>query len=72
MSGSEWRNHNDLKPVASATLLAAAIAICLILSQHGDPQPSAVAGASGMARPHPPLDRAPGQPLQLFPPTRQS
>jgi hypothetical protein len=62
---SERRNHGDLKRVASTILLAAAIAVCMILSQHSDPPPSAVAGVSGMAHPHPPLDRAPGQPLQV-------
>jgi tellurite resistance protein len=63
---SERRNHDGLKRVASAILLAAVIAVCMVAPQYSDPTPqSAVAGVSGMARPHPPLDRAPGQPLQI-------
>lgn len=72
MSSGERRHHNDLKLVVFGSLLAAAIAIYMISLQRGDLQSSAVAGASGMARPHPPLDRAPGQPLQLSPLIRQS
>jgi hypothetical protein len=53
--------------VAALLVLAVVIGGLALLSEHGremvsNDQPAA--GSSGIARPHPPLDRAPGQPLK--------
>jgi hypothetical protein len=63
------RDRDPLRTILAAILiLAAAVAAFAITRErdnsrivsHGQPAP----GASGIARPHPPLDRAPGEPLQ--------
>ena len=55
--------------IAIMLVLAAVMAAVAILSEHGGQRmvsndQEAPAGSSGIARPHPPLDRAPGEPLK--------
>jgi hypothetical protein len=53
--------------LAAIIALAALLAISAILSDRGQQMvrnDEPAAGSSGMARPHPPLDLAPGEPLK--------
>jgi hypothetical protein len=54
--------------VVTLVAIAAVVAVIAILSKSAGPQmvsnDQPAAGSSGMARPHPPLDRAPGEPLK--------
>jgi hypothetical protein len=65
------RDRLCLMGLACATLLAAMIAGFVLTTNHngsrvGSSEPQVV-GASSLARPHPPLDRAPGEPLEASP-----
>jgi hypothetical protein len=68
MKEGRERTHLAGVAVACAALLAGVMAVLVIA-----PEPAGVrvasndppaAGASGLARPHEPLDRAPGEPLE--------
>jgi hypothetical protein len=67
MMGQERRDRLRAVTIACAMLSAAIIAALVIATQREPPHVAssdpAVAGTSGLARPHPPLDRAPGEPL---------
>jgi hypothetical protein len=60
--------NSVLAIVAAIFLMAATVTALLIVvgpdetQMAGNDQPAA--GSSGIARPHPPLDRAPGEPLK--------
>lgn len=63
------RDRDPLRTILAAILIIAAAVAAFAFTReqhssrvvsHDQPAP----GASGIARPHPPLDRAPGEPLQ--------
>jgi hypothetical protein len=63
------RDRSRVGTIPVAILLMAAVVTALVIAAKrndiltaGNDQP--VAGSSGIARPHPPLDRAPGEPLK--------
>jgi hypothetical protein len=63
------RSHLAGIAVGSAALLCGMMAVLVIMTApasfrvaNGDPP---TPGASGLARPHAPLDRAPGEPLEV-------
>jgi hypothetical protein len=62
------RDRDPLRTILAAiVILAIAIAAFVITREHDSSRivsnNEPVPGASGIARPHPPLDRAPGEPL---------
>jgi hypothetical protein len=64
----EQERRERLRIVTAACVTSAAIIAACVIATQRDPSQVAsshppVAGASGLARPHPPLDRAPGEPL---------
>jgi hypothetical protein len=63
------RDRDPIRPILAAILVLAVVGMAFAITSErgglrvmGDDQPAA--GASGIARPHPPLDRAPGEPLK--------
>jgi len=67
MIGQERRDRLRVVTMACAILSAAIVAAFVVATQREPPHLTSsdppVAGTSGLARPHPPLDRAPGEPL---------
>jgi hypothetical protein len=64
------RNRNPVRAIAAVMFLMAVTIVALLVAVErngsriaSNDQPAA--GASGMARPHPPLDRAPGEALKV-------
>lgn len=59
--------YKSVHVIVWAMLVLAAITAFVVSGERGELQVVSndrpTAGASGIARPHPPLDRAPGQPL---------
>jgi hypothetical protein len=61
------RRRNLIAAVAFATTIAAVLLTTLKAMPTRDARNDAQPGTIGLARPHAPLDRAPGEPLQQGP-----
>ncbi len=60
-------NRSRVPAIVAAGLVTAAVVTAFVIAPRSGTEVAgndqAAAGSSGIARPHPPLDRAPGEPL---------